>query len=754
VRLRPLKVAALLWALAVLPLAGVVPAASGAVPGSFSFGAAGDFGANSSSGATFTALSKAGTDFFFALGDLSYSETTESGWCDFVKSRVGSTYPFELVAGNHEAAGSADGAIANFAACLPNRLGPLTGKYAREAYVDYPGTQPLARFITISPNLAFPNETTYRYTVGNAHYTWLSNAIDGARAAGIRWVVVAMHEVCMTSGNLGCQIGADLQNLLVGKKVDLVLQGHDHGYQRSKQLALGGSCPAVPVNSFRAGCVTDDGSDNAYAKGAGTVVVIAGTGGESLFSINSSDPEAPYFAKTMGSNSNPTKGFMKYTVSDTQLSAKFVRSAGGTFTDSFTITAGAGTTPPSAANVSAVTSAGTPVAMTLQGSDAGTCELTFSVVAGPSHGTLSPLTDQPCTGSGPFQDSASLSYTPASGFTGSDSFTYRVNDGTADSSTATVSVTVNPAPGIPMAADVSTTTTAGTPATMTLRGTDAGVCDLTFSVAAGPSHGTLSPLSDQPCTGSGPFQDSASLTYTPASGFTGSDSFTYRVNNGTADSNIATATVTVNPAGTGIMLRSVLSGQNPTSTSLTLARPAGAAPGDVLLAAVAVRGTTTINPPTGWTLVRLDNAANYTIQAVYWKVVGASEPASYQWGFSSSNAAAGGILDYSGVNTAAPIDVHGGAVNGTATTSIVAPSITTTAAGDRVVGMFGIGGANSITPPPGLTEEGEASSTAGNYHVTWEGSDYSPAVGPTGTKTAQATIAHPSVGQLIALRPA
>ena len=652
-RIRPLVATALLWGAAAFPLIGVAPTAVAAVPASFSFGAAGDFGANSTTGATLTALSKAGTDFFFALGDLSYSDTSESGWCDFVKSKVGSTYPFELVAGNHEAAGSADGAIANFAACLPNRLGPLVGKYAQEAYVDYPAAQPLARFITISPNLAFPGESTYRYTVGNAHYTWLSNAIDGARAAGIRWVVVAMHEVCMTSGSLSCQIGADLQNLLVGKKVDLVLQGHDHGYQRSKQLALGSSCPAVPVNSFQAGCVADDGSDNAYGKGLGTVIVIDGTGGESLFSINSSDPEARYFAKTMGSNSNPTKGFMKYTVSDTQLTATFVRSAGGTFTDSFTIGTGPVATPPSATDASAVTAVATPVAVTLQGSDAQTCDLTFSVVAGPSHGTLSALTDQPCTGSGPFQDSASLTYTPAADFAGSDSFTYRVNDGTADSNTAT-------------------------------------------------------------------------------------------------------ATVTVNPASTGgITLRSGSSGQNPTSTSLTLARPAGAAPGDVLLAGVAVRGATTITAPAGWTLVRLDNAADYTIQAVYWRPVAATgEPASYQWAFSSSNAAAGGILAYSGVNTAAPIDVHGGAVNGSATTSIVAPSITTTVGGDRVVGMFGIGGANSITPPPGMTEEGEAASTAGNYHVTWEGSDYTQAAGPTGPKTASAGVAHPSVGQLIALRPA
>jgi hypothetical protein len=287
---------------------------------------------------------------------------------------------------------------------------------------------------------------------------------------------------------------------------------------------------------------------------------------------------------------------------------------------------------------------------------------------------------------------------------------------------------------------------------VTLQGSDAETCDLTFSIFTGPAHGTLSPLTDQPCTAGTPNHDSALVTYTPTPGYTGTDTFTYKVNDATADSN--TATVTVTTAGGRISFRGASSAKNTTATSLTIGRPAGATTGDVLLAAISVRGTTTITPPAGWTLVRLDNAANYVIQAVYFRVV-SSEPASYTWRFSSSNAAAGGILDYSGVNTASPIDAQGGTVTGTATTSIAAPSITTTVPGDRVVGLFGIGGTNSITPPTGMNEQAEAAATAGNLHVTWEGSDFPPAAaGPTGTRTATASIAHPNVGQLVALKPA
>src|SRR5437660_7269019 len=106
-----------------------------------------------------------------------------------------------------------------------------------------------------------------------------------------------------------------------------------------------------------------------------------------------------------------------------------------------------------------------------------------------------------------------------------------------------------------------------------------------------------------------------------------------------------------------------------------------------------------------------------------------------------------------GVNNAAPVDAHGGAVNGSAVTTITAPSVTTTVAGDELVGLFGIGGGNSITPPAGTSERAEAASTAGSLHVTWEGSDSAaPSAGPTGSRTA--SIAHPNIGQLIALRPA
>ena len=100
-------------------------------------------------------------------------------------------------------------------------------------------------------------------------------------------------------------------------------------------------------------------------------------------------------------------------------------------------------TPPTANATSATTPMDTPVAVGLSGSDSGTCELTFSIVSGPAHGSLGPIGGATCTPGSPNTDTASVTYTPAAGYSGPDSFTYRVNDGALDSAPASASLTVS-----------------------------------------------------------------------------------------------------------------------------------------------------------------------------------------------------------------------------------------------------------------------------------------------------------------------
>lgn len=92
-----------------------------------------------------------------------------------------------------------------------------------------------------------------------------------------------MHKNCITAGTKSCEIGVNLMNLLIQRRVDLVLQGHDHTYQRSQQLALGASCAAIVPGAYNPGCVVDDGSDNSYTRGAGTIIVINGNVGRCCY---------------------------------------------------------------------------------------------------------------------------------------------------------------------------------------------------------------------------------------------------------------------------------------------------------------------------------------------------------------------------------------------------------------------------------------------------------------------------------------
>ena len=112
-------------------LLGALPVASAlcstvarghAQPSSVTFAAAGDHGLGAATTASPHALAGSGATFYLALGDLSYgSARAERSWCDLVRSHVGSSYPFELVSGNHDDA--SNGLIDNFAACLPDRMG-------------------------------------------------------------------------------------------------------------------------------------------------------------------------------------------------------------------------------------------------------------------------------------------------------------------------------------------------------------------------------------------------------------------------------------------------------------------------------------------------------------------------------------------------------------------------------------------------------------------------------------------------------
>ena len=165
-----------------------------------------------------------------------------------------------------------------------------------------------------------------------------------------------------------------------------------------------------------------------------------------------------------------------------------------------------GDNPPATENESFTTDEDIAVGITLNAvSPSLSPVFNYTIVTPPASGMLS--------GDGP-----NFTYTPAANWHGADSFTFRVNDGSHDSNTSTVNITVNPVNDAPTANSQSVTTNSNTAVAITLSGSDVetAAADLLFQVTVNPAHGTLS--------GSG-----ANLTYTPAANYSGPDSFNFTV---------------------------------------------------------------------------------------------------------------------------------------------------------------------------------------------------------------------------------
>jgi hypothetical protein len=198
------------------------------------------------------------------------------------------------------------------------------------------------------------------------------------------------------------------------------------------------------------------------------------------------------------------------------------------------------------------------------------------------------------------------------------------------------------------------------------------------------------------------------------------------------------------------------------STSLTLPAPGGVQPGDLMLASVDVLlgGAGSIGSPAGWTLIRRDSGTTggsaSLSQALYFKLASAEEPSSYRWTFSSVTGGSGGILAFSGIDPAAPIDAHSGRYRNYPK-SLIAPSVVTTARNAVLVGLYGTAsrGSITVTPPSGMIERLETRTTGGTYQTTSEVAEGPMAVpASTGERIAIASErASAGIGQLVALRP-
>lgn len=139
----------------------------------------------------------------------------------------------------------------------------------------------------------------------------------------------------------------------------------------------------------------------------------------------------------------------------------------------------------------------------LDASDPDGDDLAVTVIAGPSNGTL--------TGEG-----LRRTYTPAPDWHGTDTFTFRVDDG-SEAAQATVTARVAPVNDAPVAVGAHVEAQMRQATSVRLVAVDIDDDELRYEITRQPAHGTLSAV------------DGNRVTYTPAGWYRGEDRFSYRV---------------------------------------------------------------------------------------------------------------------------------------------------------------------------------------------------------------------------------
>lgn len=267
-----------------------------------------------------------------------------------------------------------------------------------------------------------------------------------------------------------------------------------------------------------------------------------------LVLTNDIDPEGALDTSSVATQSDPIHGTVTVAPDGT---VTYTPDPGFVGEDSFTYTARdlAGNT----SNVATVTIRvnAPPTAEDDTASGVQNEPVTIDVLANDSDpdgsGSLDPATvaisDPPENGSAIVEADGRITYQSAANFTGVDTFAYTVGDGDgAVSNEATVSVTVSETPNVPpTATDDVATTNDGTPVTIDVLANDRD------------ADGTLNPatvtVQNEPGEGSVAVNADGTVTYTPDSGFSGTDTFTYTVADDAGEaSDAATVTVTVNAA--------------------------------------------------------------------------------------------------------------------------------------------------------------------------------------------------------------
>ena len=238
--------------------------------------------------------------------------------------------------------------------------------------------------------------------VGSAQEVWLQADLA---ANATKNVIAIWHKPRFSSGSTNLLEIQPLIDALYAAGVDIALVGHDHIYERFQPLdANGAHDPAFGIKHFT-----------------------VGTGGEAHHVAGAPKPTSEALDAF-------TFGIFKLVLHPTSYDWTFLPVAGETFTDSGTASVhDAPNGSPVAVDDGYTTPQDTTLVVAAPGvlaNDIDTDPLTAAIGTDPTHGDVTLAAD------------GGFTYTPDTGYSGSDSFTYVANDGTVDSNPATATLTV------------------------------------------------------------------------------------------------------------------------------------------------------------------------------------------------------------------------------------------------------------------------------------------------------------------------
>jgi hypothetical protein len=272
----------------------------------FNFAAVGDFGCSKNAKKTVNNMEDKKPELVLPLGDLSYDKTAKC-WLDLItpfSDKLKVTFGFHDV---NDGGSKLQQYEKTFG------LDKLYGSF------DYRHVH----FVTMASESKFDK--------GSAQYKFIDKDLKKASEnKDVEWIIVTTYGPFYTSPSTHkAEKGLrDIYHPLFEKyNVDLVLQAHNHNYQRTYPISYnsaGDSSEPTVTNQLTTGYNSHTG---------GTVFAIVGTGGESFYPLES---QAPYVASQFGKF-----GFLNIDISNgnphTKLTGTFYDNKGGDVKDQFTI---------------------------------------------------------------------------------------------------------------------------------------------------------------------------------------------------------------------------------------------------------------------------------------------------------------------------------------------------------------------------------------------------------------------------------